>query len=264
VKEGCYRIKGSFSAVDILKELTKGTPCLVKVTIPEGSDLFDVDRILSERGFCKPGEVLQLSRDKGFLSHLGVSFLEGYIYPDTYMVREGASCREILETAVSQFKRVVKPLFSFYSPPETVRRALGEVTEEKILTVASIVEKETFLKSERPIIASVIYNRLLKGMKLQCDPTVYYAYKVAGIKKEKLHKGDTSFPSPYNTYYAKGLPPSPICNPGLDSIKAAMHPQKTPYLYFVAGRNGHVFSKSYNQHLKNIRKFYRYGKKVCN
>ncbi|TCK04653.1 endolytic transglycosylase MltG [Phorcysia thermohydrogeniphila] len=264
IKEGCYDLRGNLSTVEVLKELSKGRPCLKKVTIPEGSDIFDLDRILSKEGFCKSGEVLSLSEDKGFLSELQIPHLEGYVYPDTYFVNEKASCKDVIRTAVSHFKRVTGKLFSEYTPPRLVKKALGEVTEEKLLVVASIVERETNVKEEKPIIAGVIYNRLIRGMKLQCDPTVYYAYKKAGIKKKKLHRGDTSFPSPYNTYYVKGLPPTPICNPGIDSIKAAMYPEETRYLYFVAAEKGHIFSTSYNQHLKNIRKLYRDGKKVRN
>lgn len=261
IKAGCYRLKGTYSPVEIVQELTKGSPCLTKVTIPEGANIFDVDKILSEKGFCRKGEILKLSKDKEFLNSLRLKFLEGYIFPDTYYHRENASCKEIIEETVKNFNKKTQSLFKDYNPPEIVKRGLKEVTKDKILIVASIVEKETPLPEEKPIIAGIIYNRLAKGMKLQCDPTVFYAYKVAGIEKEKLHRGDTSFPSPYNTYYIRGLPPTPICNPGLDSIKAAMYPEKTQYLYFVAENKGHIFSKSYNQHLKIIRKIYRNGKK---
>ncbi len=261
IKAGCYRLKGTYSPIEVIWELTKGSPCLTKVTIPEGANIFDVDKILSEKGFCRKGEVLKLSKDKEFLNSLNLKFLEGYIFPDTYYVRENASCREIIEETVKNFNRKTQSLFQDYDPPEIVKRGLKEVTKDRILIVASIVEKETSLSEEKPIIAGIIYNRLAKGMKLQCDPTVFYAYKVTGIEKKKLHKGDTSFPSPYNTYYIRGLPPTPICNPGLDSIKAAMFPEKTQYLYFVAKKQGHIFSKSYNQHLKLIRKIFRHGKK---
>jgi UPF0755 protein len=261
IKAGCYRLKGTYSPVEIVRELMKGSPCLTKITIPEGTDIFDVDKILSEKGFCRKGEVLKLSKDKEFLNFLRLKFLEGYIFPDTYYVRENASCKEIVEETVKNFDRKTKSFFKDYDPPEIVKRGLKEVTRDKILIVASIVEKETSLLEEKPIIAGIIYNRLIKGMKLQCDPTVFYAYKVAGIEKEKLHRGDTLFPSPYNTYYIKGLPPTPICNPGLDSIRAAIYPEKTQYLYFVAKKRGHIFSKSYNQHLKLIGKILKHGKK---
>ncbi|ADY72746.1 aminodeoxychorismate lyase [Desulfurobacterium thermolithotrophum DSM 11699] len=261
IRAGCYRLKGEYSPIEIIQELTKGTPCLTKFTIPEGANIFDVDRILSEKGFCKKGEVIKLSKDRNFLNSLKLKFLEGYVFPDTYYVKESANCEEVLKIAVENFKKKVEPLFEGYNPPIIVKKGLGKVNKEKILTVASIVEKETSIPEEKPIIAGIIYNRLIKGMRLQCDPTVYYSYRLVGIEKRKLHKGDTLFPSPYNTYYTKGLPPTPICNPGLESIEAAMFPKKTSYLYFVAEDGRHLFSKSYNHHLKLIRKIYKYGEK---
>ncbi len=263
-KEGCYSFNGRYSPLQILQRITAGSPCLVSITVPEGSDIFDVDRILSLKGFCRKGEVVSLSKDEKFLKSLSLPSLEGFIFPDTYFVREGAGCREVIKVAVEEFKQKVYPMFDAYVPPRLVKEALGNVTLKKIVTVASIVEKETSLRKEKPVIAGVIYNRLKRGMKLQCDPTVIYSFKVAGFEKRELHKGDTSFPSPFNTYYVSGLPPTPICNPGLDSIKAAMYPEETEYLYFLANGKGHVFSKSYNQHLKLIRKIYRNGKAVRN
>ncbi|MEO2069304.1 MAG: endolytic transglycosylase MltG [Desulfurobacteriaceae bacterium] len=254
IKAGCYKLEGELSPLEILKELSTGSPCLVKITIKEGDDIFSIDKLLSQKGFCKKGEVLKLSRDSAFLKNLKIPFLEGFIFPDTYYVNEDASCKEIIKLAVENFKRKTKNIFDNYEPLKLVKDALGKINKEKILIVASIVEKETSLEEEKPIIASVIYNRLKRKMKLQCDPTVLYAYKMKGVEKDKLHKGDTNIASPYNTYYIKGLPKTPICNPSLSSIKAAMYPKETPYLYFVAKCKGHIFSKSYNQHLKAIRK----------
>jgi len=264
-KEGCYKIEGFYSPAEISRFLTAGSPCLKSFTILPGYDIFDVNRVLYEKGFCEKGEVLALSRDKEFLKELSVPFLEGFLFPDTYLVNRNSDCREALRFAVNNFKEKVYPLFDGYSPPEKVKRALSPVTITSILKVASIVEKETPSQEEKPVIAAVIYNRLIKGMKLQCDPTVFYAYKLKGINKEKLHKGDTLFPSPFNTYYVSGLPPTPICNPSLSSIKAAMYPAEVDYLYFVSMGNGrHAFSKSYNQHLKLVRKYLKNGKKVRN
>ncbi|SMP10602.1 UPF0755 protein [Desulfurobacterium pacificum] len=264
VKEGCYEFSGKLTAGEILEEFTKGHPCLVSFTIRPGDDLFSVDKTLSQTGICSKGEVLKLSKDKDFLKKLNIPFLEGYLFPDTYKVAQEANCRKALSVPVKEFKDRVYPLFEGYNPPPLVKKALKKVTLPKILIVASIIEKETSNEKEKPLIASVIYNRLTKGMKLQCDPTVFYAYKMAGIEKKRLHRGDVDFPSPYNTYYVRGLPPTPICNPSLSSIKAAMYPAKTQYLYFVAYGNKHLFSKSYNQHLKLIREIYRYGKAVRN
>ncbi|RKQ60601.1 UPF0755 protein [Thermovibrio guaymasensis] len=256
VKSGCYDIKGKLSPVEVLKELTEGRPCLKSFTIVPGSNIFEVDKLLSQKGFCKEGEVLKLSKDKSFLKGLKVPSLEGFIYPDTYFVNRESSCREVLKVAVSRFHSVVDPLFKNYTPPDRVKKALKDVDLIKIVTVASIVEKETSLKEERPLIAAVIYNRLKRGMKVQCDPTVIYALKLKGVEKERLLYKDLTVNSPYNTYLYSGLPPGPICNPSLSSIEAALYPADVNYLYFVAnGRGGHTFSRSYNQHLKEVRKY---------
>jgi len=246
--------------LELLKVFESGSPCLVSYTILPGSDVFDVDKLLSENSLCNKGEVLKLSKDRKFLNFLGIPHLEGYLFPNTYYVAEGSDCRFVVSVPVKEFKKEVYPLFKRYNPPKLVRKALGKVTLDKIVTIASIVEKETSKEDEKPLIAGVIYNRLIRKMKLQCDPTVFYAYKLSGIDKRKLHKGDVNFPSPYNTYYVVGLPPAPICNPSLTSIKAAMYPAQTSYLYFLAYKGRHIFSESYNQHLKLIRKYYKNGK----
>ncbi len=256
VKRGCYRIKGELAPTQVLRELQKGSPCLKEFTIPPGSNLFTVDKLLREKGFCRKGEVLKLAKDKSFLKELKVPSLEGFLYPETYLVNRESSCKEVIKVAVEGFHRVVDPLLKGYTPPPKVKRALGEVTPIKLITVASIVEKETALKEERPLVAAVIYNRLIRGMKVQCDPTVLYALRLKGISKERLLYKDLKVNSSYNTYLYKGLPPTPICNPSFSSIKAALYPAEVNYLYFVAnGKGGHTFSESYNQHLKEVRKY---------
>jgi UPF0755 protein len=256
VKSGCYSFSGRVSPVKVLEELQKGSPCLVEFTIVPGSTIFDVDEVLSAKGFCKKGEVLKLAEDKNFLKEAEVPVLEGFVFPDTYLINRESSCREALKTPVERFHQVVDPLFKNYEPPPKVKKALKEVTSLKIITVASIVEKETSVEKERPLVAAVIYNRLIRGMKVQCDPTVLYALRLKGIEKERLLYKDLKVDSPYNTYLYKGLPPAPICNPSLSSIKAALYPAEVNYLYFVAdGKGGHTFSESYNQHLKAVRKF---------
>ena len=261
-KAGCYVFNGNFSATDIIKKFSKGSPCYIEVTIPEGEDIYYVNRSLHDAGICRKNEVLLLSSDKTFLSSLGIPCLEGFMFPDTYKFVKGQSCKMAITEMVSNFKQRVLPLFCSYKPPNIVVKAFSKVTPEKLLILASIIERETSNSSEKPLIAGVFYNRLIKGMKLQSDPTVFYAYKKMGIFKEELHKGDTDVKSPFNTYYIKGLPSTPICNPGIDSILAAMHPVRSGYLYFVArkDRKGHYFSKSYNEQLKILRK--EFGKKA--
>ena len=261
-KAGCYSIKGKLSLNEIFKEFEKGSPCLKKFTVPPGSDLFVLDKLFTKEGICEKGELLSLSKDKRFLKELGVPSLNGFLFPDTYYINEKDNCRKAVEVAVKRFKEVVEPIFRNYTPPRKVRDALGKPNLLQIITIASIVEKETSIPSERPLIAAVIYNRLKRGMELQCDPTVIYALKLKGKDVKRLTYRDLKVPSPYNTYYVKGLPPYPICNPSLSSIRAALYPADVNYLYFVAtGRGGHVFSKSYNQHLKNVEKFRKWQRK---
>jgi len=257
VKSGCYEIKGRYSAVKLLKEFEKGSPCLIKFTIIPGSTVFDVDRLFSSLSICQEGEILKLSKDKDFLSSLSIPFLEGYLYPDTYLVNKDVKCKQAVAVPIKRLKKIAGSLLKDYSPPEKVKKALGKEPElSEILTVASIVEKETSKEEERPLVAAVIYNRLIKGMKLQCDPTTIYALKLKGEEKKRLLLKDLKTPSPFNTYYASGLPPTPICNPSISSIRAALYPADVDYLYFVAdGSGGHTFTKTYREHLKEVRKY---------
>ena len=261
-KAGCYKLKGKLSLKEILKEFERGSPCLKRFTVPPGSDLFLLDKLLAKENICRKGELLSLSKDENFLKRLGVPSLNGFLFPDTYYINEKEGCRKAVEVAVRRFKEVVIPLFENYKPPQKVKDALGNPSLLQIVTVASIVEKETSIPAEKPLIAAVIYNRLKRGMELQCDPTVIYALKLKGKDVKTLTYKDLRIPSPYNTYYVKGLPPFPICNPSLTSIKAALYPADVDYLYFVAtGKGGHVFSRSYNQHVKNVEKLRKWQRK---
>jgi len=256
IKAGCYRISGVKSPTEILEELTKGSPCLRKFTVPPGSDVFILDSLMSKSGICRKGEVLKLSKSKEFLRKLEVPSLDGYMFPDTYYINESSDCKQVIEVTVKRMKEELSKLMRNYTPPEKVRRALKEIDKNKVLTVASIVEKETSISEEKPLISAVIYNRLIRRMKVQCDPTVIYSLELKGIFKKNLTYKDLEVKSPFNTYIVGGLPPHPICNPSLESIKAALYPANVDYLYFVAnGEGGHVFSRMYNQHLKNVRKF---------
>ena len=265
LKSGCYRFSGSYSDIDVIKIVAKGSSCPVSVAIPEGANVFKVALILDNAHLCRKEEFLKLAFDRDFIKSLGLNgfSLEGFLFPDTYLFDEGSTCERVVLEIVENFKRKVLPLFSSYKTDGYVRKALGKVDMVKVLTVASIIERETSVKDEKPLVASVIYNRLIRGMPLQCDPTVYYAYYLERRSKFSLHEGDTSISSPYNTYVNKGLPPGPICNPGLDSILAAMYPAKTKFLYFVVrpDRRGHFFSKSYNEHLKFVKETFRIGEK---
>ncbi len=260
VKAGNYLLNGTYSDEDILKILSRGQVHYVKFVIPESYDLFDVADVLDSCfPNCSKKRFLGVSFNSTFVRSLGINStsLEGFLFPDTYLVDREATCGEIISAMVSNFNRKVKPLFKTYNPPAIVKKALGSVSIEKVITVASIVEKETSLESERPIIAGIIYKRLVKKMPLQCDPTVIYAYRLKGIFKKRLNGKDIEkIKSPFNTYLVRGLPPTPICNPGVKSIKAAMYPVNTPFLYFFAVDGKHIFSRTYKEHLRKMRKYY--------
>ncbi|WP_456484656.1 endolytic transglycosylase MltG [Desulfurobacterium sp.] len=260
VKAGEYSINGIYSDKDILDILSKGQVHYAKFVIPEGYNLFDVASVV-EASFrnCKKESFLKLAFNATFVHSKGFNStsLEGFLFPDTYLVSDDAFCKDVIDAMVENFKRKTNPLFRDYKPPSIVEKALGSVDIKKIITVASIVEKETPVRSEKPIIAGIIYKRLLKKMPLQCDSTVIYAYRLEGILKRGLKGKDIkNIKSPYNTYFRKGLPPTPICNPGIDSIKAAMYPANTPFLYFFAVDGKHIFSKTYKEHLAKMRKYY--------
>ncbi len=260
VKAGNYLLNGTYSDEDILQILSRGQVHYVKFVIPEGYDLFDVADVLDSRfPNCNKEQFLKLAFNSTFVHSLDINStsLEGFLFPDTYLIDREATCSEIVSGMISNFNRKVGPLFKTYNPPALVKKALGTISVKKLITVASIVEKETSLESERPVIAGVIYKRLVRNMPLQCDPTVIYAYRLKGIFKKRLNGKDIEkIKSPFNTYLVRGLPPTPICNPGMKSIKAAMYPVNTPFLYFFAVNGKHIFSKTYKEHLRKMRKYY--------
>ncbi|WP_457567915.1 endolytic transglycosylase MltG [Desulfurobacterium sp.] len=260
VKAGKYRLSGSYSDKDILDILSRGQVHYVKFVVPEGYNLFDIAAAVGEK-FPRCGEksFLKLAFNVTFVHSAGFNStsLEGFLFPDTYIIDEDATCSEVADAMISNFRKKVIPVVGNYTPPIIVRKALKNVSLKKLITVASIVEKETAVPGERPVIAGIIYKRLEKGMPLQCDPTVIYAYRLKGVVKKNLKGNDIQkVKSPYNTYRVKGLPPTPICNPGMASIEAALHPVDTPYLYFFAVNGRHVFSKTYREHLAKMRKYY--------
>ncbi|MGH9441832.1 MAG: endolytic transglycosylase MltG [Thermoanaerobaculia bacterium] len=174
--------------------------------------------------------------------------LEGFLFPDTYVATRSTPTREIVTRMLENFERHFSPEM------QKEAEALG-LSVRRVVTIASLVEKETSLRSERPHVAAVYLNRLRLGMRLQCDPTVIYALQKAGMWSGRLHRSDLEFDSPYNTYLNSGLPPGPICNPGVASLRAALEPMVSDDLYFVArGDGGHYFSKTYADHLLMIDK----------
>jgi UPF0755 protein len=176
--------------------------------------------------------------------------LEGYLFPDTYQFTRTQTMTDIVATMVKRFKQEAKAIGLLATPdPEQVHR---------LVTMASIVEKETGAPEERPLVASVYYNRMAQKMGFQADPSVIYAAMLAGRWNGVIHQSDLQFDSPYNTYKHAGLPPGPICNPGRASLEAALHPADTNYLYFVSDNNGHHrFARSLEEHARNVAAYRR-------
>ncbi|MBI5399683.1 endolytic transglycosylase MltG [Candidatus Saganbacteria bacterium] len=225
----------------------------ILVTFPEGSSIYKMGERLRQKGYQQV-ESFQALVKEGITADLRqrhwVTFkyvpsesLEGYLYPDTYWFFINASPEALAEIMVSRFEAVILSYWQQVNKETTY-------SLHEILTLASIIEKEAKQPKERPLIASVFYNRLRMGMPLAADPTIKYALK---RPSKKVYYNQLEIDSLYNTYKRKGLPPGPICNPGIESFKAAVHPTKTDYFFFVAKKDGdHVFSRTWAEHQKAI------------
>jgi len=239
----------------VLNDLATGKNMLRRVTIPEGFTLQQIAQRLEEEKLVDTQSFLSLARDEQWVKHLGLKgiSLEGYLFPDTYFFPRGITSEKIQKKMVDRFKKVLAGL-----PPGNGQPISLSLQETVIL--ASIVERESGLSRERPIIASVFYNRLKKGMPLQSDPTVIYglAHFDGDLKKKDLLR-----PTRYNTYCQTGLPVGPIANPGRDSLEAVLSPAGTDYLYFVSKNDGsHYFSKNLSDHNQAVVRYQLSKKEV--
>jgi len=248
VRAGEYEFSGWMSPSEILGKLIRGEVKDYRITVPEGFTVRQIlERLLASR-LVDEKEFLRLSTDRQFLSILGIEgrSLEGYLFPDTYILDRSMDTRTIVTTMVNQFWHHV-------TPSMTKRSADLGLTVDQFVTLASIIEKETGRKEEMPLIAAVFHNRLKRRMPLQSDPTVIYG--IADFDGN-LRKQDLLKKTPYNTYLIAGLPPGPIANPGLDALQAALYPAEVDYLYFVSKNDGsHQFSDDLSQHNNAVRKY---------
>ena len=248
IRAGAFRLHSSMSPRDILENLNSDRVSLHRVTVPEGVTLWQIANLLEAEGVASAHAVLQAASDPRFVRELGIEggTLEGYLYPDTYALTLGQSPREILKLMVRQFWRG-------YGPRVRMQQiGLGWRIHE-VVTLASIIEKETARPEEKPLISSTLHNRLLVDMPLQCDPTVIYGL---GRFDGNLRREHLLQPNPYNTYLNRGLPLGPICNPGMVSLLAALNPAQTPYLYFVSKNDGtHQFSSTIEEHNRAVRRY---------
>ena len=246
IKAGVYEFTKPLSAADVIDKLIRGDVILKTVTIREGLDRFAVARLFVADGFGRANDWDNLTADPELIRDLApqAQTLEGYLFPDTYKFNPGTPPKVIIAEMVANFRKHFGPEMAYIStglnPHETV-------------TLASIVESEAKLPQERPLVASVYLNRLQRHMQLGADPTVIYALKLANRWSGNIHKQDLEMDSPYNTYRVHGLPPGPIANPGIASLRAAAAPAKTAFLYFVAKHDGsHAFSTNIEEHNRNV------------
>ncbi|MGB9905927.1 MAG: endolytic transglycosylase MltG [Candidatus Saccharicenans sp.] len=248
---GEYSFEPPLTARKIMQQMVAGKVLLHPITIPEGLTFQEIARLLEEKGYPYQGSFLEACRQAELIADLDpqAGNLEGYLFPETYHFSRGVSAGEIVRAMVNLFRKN-------FGPEEQARSGELQMTVREIVTLASLIEKETSREEEKPLVAAVFHNRLRLGMKLDCDPTIIYALKMEGRFDGNLRLRDKSLPSPYNTYLYPGLPPGPICNPGLSSIRAALHPSPVDYLYFVSRNDGsHVFNRSFQEHQRAVLKY---------
>jgi UPF0755 protein len=253
LRAGEYMFERPLRPLDIYRKLVQGDVYLHPIVIPEGSDCFDIARILNLRLGIDPAQFRRVTQQTMMIRDLDprAPSLEGYLFPDTYRFARGVSAATVALTMLGRFRRVVAARLGDQRPP------LPEGWHE-VMTLASLVEKETPEASERAIVAGVFERRIEKGMALQSDPTVVYAARLDHRPAGPITQSDLQLDSPYNTYRHAGLPPGPIANPGLASIRAALHPAGGEALYFVANNHGgHVFARTLAEHQHNVARYRR-------
>ena len=249
IQAGEYELSPSMTPKDILGIVTSGKTILHAVTIPEGYRITEIAALLGERGLVDEEEFILQTQDAEFIQSAGIPAvsLEGYLFPETYHFSKHTSERKILQSMLDTYHEKIKEY-------ELSKRALSaNLSFHEVVTLASLIEKETGVDEERKLISSVFHNRLKKNMLLQTDPTVIYAINHFD---GNIRKKDLDIDSPYNTYKYRGLPPGPIASPGLKSIIAALEPSESGYLYFVSRKDGsHQFSSNLVDHNRAVQKY---------
>jgi UPF0755 protein len=250
IEAGEYLFDQPVNSREVFWKMARGRIFVRTVLVPEGWTSFDIAEEIQQQGICDRDEFLAAARETSFISDLApqAQSLEGFLFPSTYEFTRHTSCEQIAKRMVQNFRAVwdsIKPTDSQPLP--------DGLTPIQIVTLASLVERETPDAEERPLVAGVFYNRLRKGVALQCDPTVEYALALAGHRVKDVKPKDLRIDSPYNTYTNPGLPPGPIANPGEASLRAALAPATTDYLYFVANdEGGHFFARTLAEHNRNV------------
>lgn len=251
--QGEYELSSQMSLWRIFQNIKQGKEKTFLIRFPEGFNHYEMGELLKKHSWPAADSFLKAVRNKKLIQKLlnkNLNSLEGYLFPDSYHLRKYMTETALIELMIKRFLEVYGKLSSL--------PLKYNFTRQEVVTLASLIEKETGKEEERVLISGVFYNRLKLNMKLQTDPSILYAlYLARGFDIEKnIRKKDILFPSPYNTYVVKGLPPGPIANPGEQSLRAVFLPEQSDYLYFVSRNDGsHHFSKSYKEHEKAVYKY---------
>jgi peptidoglycan lytic transglycosylase G len=252
LQAGEYRFDRAASVAEVFSRLARGDVYYFGFTVPEGSNMFDIARLLESEAVMSGQDFLRAAADPAVVHDAlhdlapAAQTLEGFLFPSTYRLSHSTTPAALCQMMTSQFRKEWKKLMP-----------AGTANIQQTVTLASLIEKETGVPAERPLVGSVFQNRLRIGMALDCDPTVIYAALLENRYRGAIHRSDLDRKNPYNTYQHTGLPPGPIANPGASSLAAALDPAKTEYLYFVAkpGGEGHVFSSSLAAHNKAVGRY---------
>ena len=251
LKAGEYRFDQPMTAVDVVEKIARGDVYRRFLTFREGLTIAEMARVYEDGGFGKAADFQKAATDASLIRDLdpGATDLEGYLFPETYTLRRDTPASTLVQQMVGHFKK------TFSADLRAAVEAQG-LTVREAVTLASLVEKETAVGEERPLVASVYLNRKKAGMPMQADPTVIYALQRAGRYNGNIRRDDLQFDSPYNTYRYPGLPPGPIAAPGKASLEAVAKPADTKYLYFVSKNDGsHVFATTLDEHNRNVQQW---------
>jgi UPF0755 protein len=250
IQAGEYYFDEPVNTREVFWKMARGRIYIRSILVPEGWTSFDIADEIQAQGICDRGEFLAATRDTSLVSNIAPNAhsLEGFLFPSTYDFTRHNSCEQVAKRMVANFRAV----WDSVRPPDGQQLPDG-LTPLQVVTLASLVERETPDAEERPLVAGIFYNRLRKGVLLQCDPTVQYALALEGHPIKDVKPKDLQVDSPYNTYTHAGLPPGPIANPGEASLRAALAPTTTDYLYFVANdEGGHFFARTLAEHNRNV------------
>jgi UPF0755 protein len=252
LQAGEYQFVRSDTTWNVFNRIVRGDVFFYELTVPEGSNMFDVAASLKQFDFLTGADFLKAARDPALVRDLAphAPTLEGFLFPSTYRLTRRTTASELCRMMTDLFRKQWRQL-------QGTGQSLDAI---QIVTLASLVEKETAVPDERPLVASVFANRLRLGMPLDCDPTTIYAAMLEERYRGTIYRSDLASPNAYNTYQHAGLPPGPIANPGVASLKAAIAPAATDYLYFVAkadGSGSHQFSKTIDEHNRAVENYRR-------